>query len=140
MGHDQIKDWNQIGRVVFELSVKLRVMSVHVLAVDVDDLLFHVPDFLELLDVIGYSSELIIAAILVELLLLNEVVDEFLKLLLHFVSLDVGTPEHLGARDLAALHSMKMSRRGFLSGTGLAGKLRIADVVDAQESSLACKV
>ena len=82
--------------------VQLRVMLVNVAAVDIQHLCLHIAHSFEFLDVIWSSRKLIVAAFHVDFALWHKDADELLELLLNKVCLDVGSPEHLSLRSLAA--------------------------------------
>lgn len=91
--HNEIKDWNNVSWVVYNLSVQRWIELEYVLTVDVQNQLFNFTHFLKLLQVEWLCR--VLSFIIGVIALFYESVDEVFDFHLHFISIDVCTPEHL---------------------------------------------
>ena len=90
---DQIKDWNNIGWVILQLSVKCWVELEKMITIDSQDVLFSLANFLEGLDVMWSLIELVIAVhIDVIVSCWSEGSQELLQARLEVAGVDVGSP------------------------------------------------
>jgi len=96
---DQIKDWNNIGWVILQLSVKSCIELEKMITIDGEDVLLSLANFLKGLDVMWGLVELIIS-VHVDIVVgsSGECSQELLQALLEVVGVDVGSPQNLSVR------------------------------------------
>ena len=103
----QIKDGNDVGRVVFELLVQLKLIREQVLAVDVKDVLLCFVDLSEFLHIEGLLFEVF------GVLGAHEISEEITKPILHIGRVDICAIENLGVgRWLVEVPETLHCRRG----------------------------
>ena len=92
---DQIKDRDDIGRIVLNLLVKVLIKLEDVITVDIQHIAVKLSHFLQLLDVVGCSLILLVIIIVIVVLNLLKVVDKVLELHLNIACVDISAPKHL---------------------------------------------
>ena len=94
LGHDQIENWDDVGRVVLDLAVKHLIELENVVTVDVQTVAIKLAHLSQTLDIV---RSLLVSFIIVIIVVLNllKVVDEVLEFHLYIARVDIGSPEHL---------------------------------------------
>jgi len=94
----QIKDWDDVRRVVLDLPVKHLIELEHMVAVNVKDVSIKLAHISQFLNVVWCFLELLVIFIVVIILYLLKVVDEVFEFHLDLICVDVGSPEDLRVR------------------------------------------
>ena len=89
---NEIKYGNDISGIVFQLPIKTLIELIHVIAVDIEYVLFSLAYILQLLHVEGKSSEII--WVLIDLHICSQEIPQFLG---DFIGIDISSVENLSA-------------------------------------------
>ena len=92
---DQIKDRDDVRRIVLNLLVKVLIKLEDVITVDIKHIAVKLSHFLQLLDVVRRALILLVIIIVIVVLNLLKVVDKVLELHLNVTGVDVCAPKHL---------------------------------------------